>query len=155
MMEKCFRLLAFGFLLAIFLIDTILVVFFQSWVDPFIIMMAASGALIGIKRILAATGITINVFILMGAVMTVGISVSNSILGVGFGNDLRMGTILPLSRSPPSSSRRKRFRPIVVGGTDGALIVVSRGIAEGEVLVINLRYEVSEGDCFQPVAPRW
>ena len=64
-------------------------VLFQSWVDPFIIMMAVPGALIGIIWMLALTGTTINVESLMGAIMSVGISVSNSILVVSFANDLR------------------------------------------------------------------
>ena len=62
---------------------------FQSWLDPFIIMMAVPGALIGILWMLVLTGTTINVESLMGAIMAVGISVSNSILLVSFANDLR------------------------------------------------------------------
>jgi len=62
---------------------------FQSWIDPFIIMMAVPGGLLGIIWMLALTGTTINVESLMGSIMTVGISVSNSILVVSFANDLR------------------------------------------------------------------
>ena len=88
-MENSFRLLGFGLILAIILVYAVIVVLFQSWVDPFIIMMAVPGALIGIIWMLVATGTTINVVSLMGAIMTVGISVSNSILVVSFANDLR------------------------------------------------------------------
>jgi RND family efflux transporter MFP subunit len=49
---------------------------------------------------------------------------------------------------------RVRFRPIIVAGTDGAQIAVSKGVAEGDVLVINLPDEVTDGDRVQPVAPR-
>ena len=49
---------------------------------------------------------------------------------------------------------RVRFRPIVVAGTDGAVIAVNRGVAEGDTLVINLPDEVTDGDRVQPVAPR-
>ena len=77
-------------MLAIVLVYALLVVLFQSWVDPFIIMMAVPGALIGILWMLALTGTTINVMSLMGAIMAVGIAVSNSILVVSFANDLRV-----------------------------------------------------------------
>ena len=49
---------------------------------------------------------------------------------------------------------RVRFRPIIVAGTDGAQIAVAKGVAEGDVLVINLPDEVTDGDRVQPLAPR-
>ena len=88
-METSFRSLGLGMILAVVLVYALLVVLFQSWVDPFIIMMAVPGALIGIIWMLALTGTTINVESLMGAIMSIGISVSNSILVVSFANDLR------------------------------------------------------------------
>ncbi len=71
------------------LVYALLVILFQSWVDPFIIMMAVPGALMGIIWMLALSGTTINVESLMGSIMAVGISVSNSILVVSFANELR------------------------------------------------------------------
>ena len=88
-MENSFRMLGLGLVLAVILVYAVLVVLFQSWLDPFIIMMAVPGALIGIIWMLAVSGTTINVVSLMGAIMTIGISVSNSILLVSFANDLR------------------------------------------------------------------
>ena len=88
-MQSSFLSLALGMIIAIILVYALLVVLFQSWIDPFIIMMALPGALAGIVWMLALTGTTINVESLMGAIMTVGISVSNSILVVSFANDLR------------------------------------------------------------------
>jgi multidrug efflux pump subunit AcrB len=88
-MENSFRLLGFGLILAIILVYAVLVILFQSWVDPFIIMMAVPGGLLGIIWMLALSGTTINVESLMGSIMTIGISVSNSILVVSFANDLR------------------------------------------------------------------
>ncbi len=88
-MQSSFASLALGMLVAIVLVYALLVVLFQSWVDPFIIMMALPGALAGIVWMLALTHTTINVESLMGAIMTIGISVSNSILVVSFANDLR------------------------------------------------------------------
>ena len=88
-MQASFTSLALGMLIAIVLVYALLVILFQSWVDPFIIMMALPGALAGIIWMLALTHTTINVESLMGAIMTIGISVSNSILVVSFANDLR------------------------------------------------------------------
>jgi multidrug efflux pump subunit AcrB len=88
-MQASFRSLAFGMILAVILVYALLVILFQSWVDPFIIMMAVPGGLLGIIWMLALTGTTINVESLMGSIMTIGISVSNSILVVSFANDLR------------------------------------------------------------------
>ncbi|HEX3864739.1 MAG TPA: efflux RND transporter permease subunit [Stellaceae bacterium] len=88
-MQASFRSLAIGMILAVILVYALLVILFQSWADPFIIMMAVPGGLIGIIWMLALTGTTINVESLMGSIMTIGISVSNSILVVSFANDLR------------------------------------------------------------------
>jgi multidrug efflux pump subunit AcrB len=88
-MLSSFQSLGLGMVLAVVLVYALLVILFQSWVDPFIIMMAVPGGLLGIIWMLALTGTTINVESLMGSIMTVGISVSNSILVVSFANDLR------------------------------------------------------------------
>jgi len=88
-MLASFRSLALGMILAVILVYALLVILFQSWVDPFIIMMAVPGGLMGIIWMLALSGTTINVESLMGSIMTIGISVSNSILVVSFANDLR------------------------------------------------------------------
>ncbi len=112
-MESSFTSLALGMIIAIVLVYALLVVLFQSWVDPFIIMMALPGALAGIIWMLALSGTTINVESLMGAIMTVGISVSNSILVVSFANDLRArhgGTALEAVIEAAST----RLRPILM-----------------------------------------
>ena len=76
-------------LVAIVLVYFLMVILFQSWIDPFITMFAVPGALVGILWMLAVTGTTINVESLMGSIMAVGIAVSNSILLVSFANVLR------------------------------------------------------------------
>jgi len=55
-MENSFRMLGLGLVLAVILVYAVLVVLFQSWLDPFIIMMAVPGALIGIIWMLVVTG---------------------------------------------------------------------------------------------------
>src|SRR5262249_48953930 len=88
-MDQSFRLLGLGLILAIVLVYCLMVVLFQSFIDPLVIMVAVPGALVGILWMLALTHTTINVESLMGAIMAVGIAVSNSILLVNFANDVR------------------------------------------------------------------
>jgi multidrug efflux pump subunit AcrB len=75
--------------LALLLVYFLMVVNFQSWLDPFIILTALPGALAGILWMLYLTHTTISVPALMGAIMCIGVATSNSILLVTFANDRR------------------------------------------------------------------
>jgi CzcA family heavy metal efflux pump len=88
-MKESFVGLAFGLLFAILLVYFLMVVNFQSWLDPMIIMMALPGALSGILFMLFITQTTLSVPSLMGAIMSVGVATANSILLVTFANDHR------------------------------------------------------------------
>ena len=88
-MNKSFAGLAMGIAFAIVLVYFLMVINFQSWTDPFIIITALPGAMCGIIWMLLATGTTINVPSLMGAIMAVGVGTANSILMVTFANDER------------------------------------------------------------------
>ncbi|HWB96552.1 MAG TPA: efflux RND transporter permease subunit [Bryobacteraceae bacterium] len=88
-MRESFVGLGFGMFFAILLVYFVMVVNFQSWLDPFIILMALPGALSGIVLMLFLTQTTINVPSLMGAIMSIGVATANSILLVNFANDLR------------------------------------------------------------------
>ena len=101
-------------MLAIVLVYALLVMLFQSWVDPFIIMMAVPGALIGILWILALTGTTVNVMSLMGAIMAVGIGVSNSILVVSFANDVRVAHPEMSVLEAAVEAGKTRLRPVLM-----------------------------------------
>ena len=109
-----------------------LVVLFQSWVDPFIIMMAVPGALIGIIWMLIATGTTINVVSLMGAIMTVGISVSNSILVVSFANDLRSRNESLSPFAAVIEAAGTRLRPILMTALAMIIGMVPMALGLGE-----------------------
>lgn len=85
-MDTAFGRLAIGFLFAILLIYFIMVINFQSWLDPFIIIMALPGAISGIIWMLYLTHTTFNVPSLMGTIMSLGVAVANSILLVTFAN---------------------------------------------------------------------
>ena len=79
---ESFKVFGLGIILAILLVYLLMVLWFQTWLDPFIIMVAVPGALVGILWMLAITGTTINVVSLMGSIMAIGIAVSNSILSL-------------------------------------------------------------------------
>ncbi len=89
-MRSSFVGLGFGLLFAILLVYFLMVVNFQSWLDPFIILTALPGALSGILWMLFVTQTTISVPSLMGAIMCVGVATANSILLVTFANDQRL-----------------------------------------------------------------
>jgi multidrug efflux pump subunit AcrB len=131
-MENSFRLLGFGLVLAIILVYAVLVILFQSWIDPFIIMMAVPGALIGIIWMLAASGTTINVMSLMGAIMTVGISVSNSILVVSFANDLRARDVDITPLQAIIESGKTRLRPILMTALAMVIGMIPMALGLGE-----------------------
>ncbi|HEX7813020.1 MAG TPA: efflux RND transporter permease subunit [Burkholderiales bacterium] len=131
-MQASFKSLILGLILAIILVYALLVMLFQSWIDPFIIMMAVPGALIGILWMLALSGTTINVMSLMGAIMAVGIGVSNSILVVSFANELRaerpeMGVI-----EAAVEAGRTRLRPVLMTALAMIIGMVPMALGIGE-----------------------
>jgi multidrug efflux pump subunit AcrB len=91
-MHSSFTGLGIGLLLAVALIYLLLVVNFQSWLDPFIIITALPGALAGVVWGLYLTFTTLSVPALMGSIMSLGVATANSVLVVTFaGNNLRQG----------------------------------------------------------------
>ena len=130
-MQSSFRSLGIGMILGVLLVYALLVILFQSWVDPFIIMMAVPGALIGILWMLAVTGTTINVESLMGAIMSIGISVSNSILVVSFANDLRAREEVGPLRAVIDAGRI-RLRPVLMTALAMIIGMVPMALGLGE-----------------------
>ncbi|HTC83530.1 MAG TPA: efflux RND transporter permease subunit [Rhizomicrobium sp.] len=130
-MNTAFGDLGLGLILAVILVYALLVVLFQSWVDPLIIMMAVPGALVGILWMLALTGTTINVESLMGAIMSVGISVSNSILVVSFANDVRARTGMGALEAVIEAGRT-RLRPILMTAFAMILGMIPMALGLGE-----------------------
>jgi multidrug efflux pump subunit AcrB len=130
-MQSSFRSLGVGMILSVLLVYALLVILFQSWVDPFIIMMAVPGALMGILWMLAVTGTTINVESLMGAIMSIGISVSNSILVVSFANDLRAREEVGPLRAVIDAGRI-RLRPVLMTALAMIIGMVPMALGLGE-----------------------
>ncbi len=130
-MESSFRGLAIGLVFAVILVYLLMVVNFQSWLDPFIILMALPGALAGIAWMLFLTRTTLSVPALMGAIMCVGVATANSILVVTFANQQRR-----FGRDAKHASLAAgmtRLRPVVM--TALAMIIgmlpMSLGLGEG------------------------
>jgi multidrug efflux pump subunit AcrB len=111
-MNESFRSFALGLLLSIVLLYLILVAQFRSFIDPLLIMLAIPMGFIGVLIVLPLTGTTLNVMSLMGVLMLVGISASNSILIVEFAHRLEK-TGLSV-KDAVITSCRVRLRPILM-----------------------------------------
>ncbi len=130
-MTDSFRALGLGLILAILLVYFLMVTLFQSWLDPFIIMMAVPGALVGIVWMLALTGTTLNVESLMGSIMAVGIATSNSILLVSFANDVRVERGLsPIEAALEAG--KTRLRPVLMTALAMIIGMIPMALALGE-----------------------
>jgi multidrug efflux pump subunit AcrB len=130
-MESSFQGLAIGLIFAIVLVYLLMVINFQSWIDPLIILMALPGALSGILWMLFATGTTISVPALMGAIMSIGVATANSILMITFANDQRKHDMN--AHDAALSAGLTRLRPVIM--TALAMIIgmlpMSLGLGEG------------------------
>jgi multidrug efflux pump subunit AcrB len=111
-MTSAYSQLYFGLAGAVVLVYLVIVVNFQSWLDPFIIITALPGALVGIIWILVMTGTTLSVPALTGAVMCMGIATANSVLLVSFA---REGLTDGLDAATAAlEARFTRFRPVLM-----------------------------------------
>jgi multidrug efflux pump subunit AcrB len=111
-MHSSFTGLVLGLLFSIVLVYALIVVNFQSWLDPFIIIAALPGALAGIVWLLFLTGTHISVPALTGAIMCMGVATANSILVVSFAKEqLELGIG---ATEAALSAGFTRFRPVVM-----------------------------------------
>ncbi|AEU34676.1 efflux RND transporter permease subunit [Granulicella mallensis] len=111
-MRTSFVGLVAGLLFSIILVYALIVVNFQSWLDPFIIIAALPGALAGIVWLLFLTGTHISVPALTGAIMCVGVATANSILVVSFAKE-QMEAGLNAAEAALSAGFT-RFRPVIM-----------------------------------------
>src|SRR5579883_1590699 len=130
-MRASFTGMAYGLVFAIILVYFVMVVNFQSWADPFIVLMAVPGALGGILLMLFFTRTTVSVPALMGAIMSIGVGTANSILLVVFANDLRREGADALTAAYQAG--RTRLRPVVMTAVAmlAGMIPMSMGLGEG------------------------
>jgi len=111
-MHTSFTGLVYGLLFSIVLVYALIVVNFQSWLDPFIIIAALPGALAGIVWLLFLTGTHISVPALTGAIMCVGVATANSILVVSFAKEQMDLGLSALDAA--MSAGYTRFRPVIM-----------------------------------------
>ncbi|MCJ2183454.1 efflux RND transporter permease subunit [Novosphingobium sp. 1949] len=130
-MNTAFAGLGFGLLGAIFLIYLLIVVNFQSWLDPFVIITALPAALAGIVWMLFTTGTTLSVPALTGAIMCMGVATANSILVVSFAREQLAETGDAFQAAMRAGL--VRFRPVLM--TALAMIIgmapMALGLGEG------------------------
>jgi multidrug efflux pump subunit AcrB len=129
-MHESFAALELGIVLAVILVYLLMVANFQSWLEPFVIMMAVPGALAGVLWMLALTGTTINVESLMGAIMAVGVGVANGNLVVIFANQLREQGFTPAAAAIEAA--RTRLRPVIMTAFAMILGMLPMALALGE-----------------------
>jgi multidrug efflux pump subunit AcrB len=130
-MQSSFSGLLWGLVFSILLVYLLIVVNFQSWLDPFIILMALPAALAGIVWFLFITRTTLSVPALTGAIMCMGVATANSILVVSFSRErLDEGKT---AEEAALESGYTRFRPVIM--TALAMIIgmlpMSLGLGEG------------------------
>ena len=130
-MTRAFTWLGFGLLAAIVLIYLLIVVNFQSWLDPFVIITALPCALAGIVFTLFVTGTTVSVPALIGAIMCMGVATANSVLVVSFARE-QLAEHGDAAKAALEAGR-VRFRPVLM--TALAMIIgmgpMAVGLGEG------------------------
>ena len=111
-MKAAYLQLVEGLLFAILLIYLLIVVNFQSWLDPFVIVTALPAALAGIVWMLFLTGTTLSVPALTGAIMCMGVATANSILVVSFARERLSDGADALTAAIDAGATR--FRPVLM-----------------------------------------
>jgi multidrug efflux pump subunit AcrB len=129
-MESSFSGLYVGLIFSIVLVYLLMVVNFQSWTEPFIIITALPCALAGIVWILFITGTTLSVPALMGAIMCMGVATSNSVLVITFANE----KLLEMKDSYQAALQAGyiRLRPVVMTALAMIIGMVPMALSLGE-----------------------
>ena len=130
-MQASYKGLLGGLLFAIVLVYLLIVVNFQSWLDPLIIIAALPAALAGLVWMLFLTGTTLSVPALMGAIMCMGVATANSILVISFARERLAHHGDPVQAAVEAGFQR--FRPVLM--TALAMIIgmvpMALGLGEG------------------------
>ncbi len=130
-MHSSFNTLGMGLIASFLLIYLILVINFQSWTDPFVIIFGLPCALAGVLWALFLTSTSISISSLMGAIVVMGLATANSILVVAFANQELLKGSTPLNAA--LSAGKTRLRPVLM--TACAMIIgmlpLALGIGEG------------------------
>jgi CzcA family heavy metal efflux pump len=130
-MSSSFVGLGIGLVISIVLVYLLIVVNFQSWLDPFIIITALPGALAGILWILLLTHTTLNVPSLTGAVMCMGVATANSILVISFARERMMEDGLT-AWDAALEAGYTRMRPVIMTALAMIIGMVPMALGFGE-----------------------
>ncbi|MEK0431836.1 MAG: efflux RND transporter permease subunit [Betaproteobacteria bacterium] len=129
-MEKAFSGLLWGLLGAVVLIYFLIVVNFQSWRDPFVIVSALPAALAGIVWMLFATRTTLSVPALTGAIMCMGVATANSVLVISFARERLEQLGDPIAAALDAGF--VRFRPVLMTALAMMIGMVPMALGLGE-----------------------
>ena len=129
-MESSYTGLLFGLVFSILLVYLLIVVNFQSWLDPFIIITALPAAISGIVLFLFLTHTTLSVPALMGAIMCMGVATANSILVVSFAKDRLAHTGDAVLAAVEAGATR--FRPVCMTALAMIIGMVPMALGAGE-----------------------
>lgn len=129
-MRVSFKSLILGIAFAILFVYLLMVVNFQSWLDPFIIITALPGALSGVFWMLFCTHTTFSVPSLMGIIVVVGVAAANSILLVTFANGRIAEGDTPYQAA--LAAGETRLRPILMTATAMLIGMIPMGLGLGE-----------------------
>jgi len=129
-MESSYTGLLFGLVFSILLVYLLIVVNFQSWLDPFIIITALPAAISGIVLFLFLTHTTLSVPALMGAIMCMGVATANSILVVSFAKDRLAATGDSVVAAVEAGATR--FRPVCMTALAMIIGMVPMALGAGE-----------------------
>jgi len=129
-MRKSFSGLLAGLVFAIALVYLLIVVNFQSWLDPFIIITALPAALAGIILMLFLTHTTLSVPAMMGAIMCMGVATANSILVISFAKEKLLEGYNSLDAAMAAGFTR--FRPVIMTALAMIIGMVPMALGMGE-----------------------
>ena len=129
-MRESFTGLIAGLIFAIVLVYLLIVVNFQSWLDPFIIITALPAALAGIVLMLFTTHTTLSVPAMMGAIMCMGVATANSILVISFAKDMLLQFNDPVNAALAAGFTR--FRPVIMTALAMIIGMVPMALGMGE-----------------------
>ena len=130
-MRTSFVALGLGLGAAVLLIYLLLVVNFQSWLDPFIIIMALPGAVAGVAWGLHLTQTALSVPALMGAIMSLGVATANSVLVISFAREQLASGISPAFAALEAGSTRLRAVVMTALAMMIGMVPMALGLGEG------------------------
>jgi len=131
-MQLAFIALIAGLAFALLLVYFLLVMNFQSWSDPLIILMAIPGALSGIVWSLFVCQTTFSIPALMGTIMTMGVASANSILMITFAKEQLAEHSDMDAKGAALSAGYQRFRPVIMTATAMIIGMIPMAIGGGQ-----------------------